>query len=314
MKRLSMLLLLSLFCINIYSDNFMQEKRIYLVDVTASMEGKGAVKTPNIFSDVKQKLSNAIGAIEDPNTEVVVIPFTSSVHEPITDTIKNKNELMTKIQNLSIKPGDTNITDAWERGVEELDSTRVNYVFLLTDGLHNYGSSKEELYNRLRSWKEKSDNRYYFAFYVMLTPNAKEQEICQIVDETNQMWLIESMDVNINFVRTYLESQVNIKEKKTVKLPFKVSNKAMSKDLSFDMILEENPYYKVSNFRPHLDSGYVLFDIVEQKPLIDLPIQVWLKFYIKYDREKNYMTFFTPEVINFKVINRGIREMKIIAR
>ena len=148
----------------------------------------------------------------------------------------------------------------------------------------------------------------------MLTPNAKEQEICQIVDETNQMWLIESMDVNINFVRTYLESQVNIKEKKTVKLPFKVSNKAMSKDLSFDMILEENPYYKVSNFRPHLDSGYVLFDIMEQKPLIDLPIQVWLKFYIKYDREKNYMTFFTPEVINFKVINRGIREMKIIAR
>ena len=29
------------------------------------------------------------------------------------------------------------------------------------------------------------------------------------------------------------------------------------------------------------------------------------------DKEKYYMTFFTPEIINFKVINRGVREMTI---
>ena len=298
-----------------FAQNFLQERRIYIVDVTASMEGKGAVKTPDIFSKVKQELVGAVNSISDPNTEVVIVPFTNVPHEPIKGVISNKDSLITDIQNLSIKKGDTNVADAWSRGVQEIDSSRVNYVFLLTDGLHNCGPEKNVLYERLRDWETLSANNYYFAFYVMLTPNAKEQEICQIADSTSQMWLIESMNVNVTFVGSSLNVQTNIKDKKTVRLPLRLSNKAILKDgLDFTMELEKNPYYRMENFRPYLDKGYVLFDVVELKPLRELPIEVWTKLHILYDKEKYYMTFFTPEVINFKIINRGIREMNIEER
>lgn len=294
------------------AQNFRQEKRIYILDVTASMEGKGVVETPDIFEHVKKELQDAVEAIDNPNTEVVIVPFTNVPHEPVRGVISKRDSLIRDIQLLSIKKGDTNIVDAWSRGIEEIDSTRVNYIFLLTDGLHNCGPKKEDLYERLKQWEVLSKNKYYFAFYVMLTPNAKEQEICQIADSTNQMWLIESMNVNVTFISSSLNVQVNIKEKKTVRLPFYVSNKRLSSnDLEFSLEMEENPYYALTKFRSFIDQGYVLFNIKELKPLMDLPIETWLKLYVKYDKEKYYMTFFTPEIINFKVINRGVREMTI---
>ena len=316
MMKIRNTLLLSLACLFLsqvtLAQNFMQERRIYILDVTASMEGKGVVETPDIFDQVKKELRDAVESIDNPNTEVVVVPFTDVPHELIRGMISERDSLLEDIQNLAIKQGDTNIADAWSRGVQEIDSMRINYIFLLTDGLHNYGPEKEVLYERLKAWEKVSQNKYYFAFYVMLTPNAKEQEICQIVDSTNQMWLIESMNVNVTFVASNLNVQANIKDKKTVRLAFNISNKNLSKDdLDFTIEMEKNPYYALTNFRSFIDQGYVLFDIVELKPLMDLPIETWLKLYVRYDKEKYYMTFFTPEVINFKVINRGVREMTI---
>lgn len=316
MMKIRNTLLLSLACLFLsqvtLAQNFMQERRIYILDVTASMEGKGVVETPDIFDQVKKELRDAVESIDNPNTEVVVVPFTDVPHEPIRGMISERDSLLEDIRNLSIKKGDTNLADAWSRGVQEIDSTRINYIFLLTDGLHNCGPEKEVLYERLKAWEGVSQNKYYFAFYVMLTPNAKEQEICQIADSTSQMWLIESMNVNVTFVASDLNVQANIKDKKTVKLAFNVSNRNLSKDnLDFTIEMEENPYYALTNFRSFIDQGYVLFDIAELKPLMDLPIETWLKLYVRYDKEKYYMTFFTPEVINFKVINRGVREMTI---
>lgn len=309
-------LILTIVCILSAQDAFsqivLQEKRIYLVDVTASMTGKGVVKTPDIFNKVKNELKFAIESIRNPDTEITIIPFTNTPHNIIQGSMMKKDSLLIGIENLSIKKGDTNIADAWSRGLQEIDSTRINYIFMLTDGLHNCGPEKEILYERLGEWQHIANNKYYFAFYVMLTPNAKEQEICRIVDSTNQMWLIESTNVNATFIKSNLNIQANIKDQKTVKLPFVISNpNATMDELDFDLQLNENPYYKITNIRPTFDKGYVLFDIIELKPLIDLPIEVQSKLSITYNKEKNYMTFFTPEIINFKIINRGIREMTI---
>lgn len=296
----------------VFAQNFMQERRIYILDVTASMEGKGVIETPDIFNHVKKELYNALKSIDNPNTEIVIVPFTDVPHKPIRGMIRERDSLLNDIQALTIKEGDTNIVDAWTSGVQNIDSTRVNYIFLLTDGLHNCGPKKEMLYERLKAWENISQNKYYFAFYVMLTPNAKEQEICQIVDSTSQMWLIESMNVNVTFIASNLNIQANVNNEKTVRLTFNVSNESLPKgDLDFAIEMEENPYYAVTNFRSFIDQGYVLFDIVELMPLMDLPIEIWLKLCVRYDKKKYYMTFFTPEVINFKVINKGVREMTI---
>ncbi|MGL5979708.1 MAG: hypothetical protein ACRCZY_02305, partial [Phocaeicola sp.] len=62
----STLLLVLLLLTNglVYGQSYQNEKRIYLLDVTASMVGKGSVSTPNIFEKVKEKLIETISDIQ----------------------------------------------------------------------------------------------------------------------------------------------------------------------------------------------------------------------------------------------------------
>jgi len=290
----------------------LNEKRIYMLDVTASMVGEGVVETPNIFSEVKSKLAQAISDIQSLQTEVVVIPFTDSPFEPIRGFLHDKDSLLAAITNIDIRRGDTNIAGAWDRGLRELDSTKVNYMFLLTDGLHNCVVEKDTLYKKLSSWSDLSKGKHMFAFYVMLTPHARELEIAQIVDNTNQMWLIESMDVNASFINSSVSVSVNVNEDSKVKLWFTSNNnKVFNKEIDFHISLEKNPYYAIRNFDIHFYNRYVEFELEELRPRIEIPLETNLLVFIEYDKTKYPLIFFTPETINFNVINKGVRTMKI---
>ena len=164
------------------------EKRIYLLDLTGSMEGRGSVHTPNILQTVKDNLAATIENIDDPNTEIVIIPFTNVPHNAIEGVASIKDSLITQIQKLGVRSGDTNIADAWSEGIKNLDNSKINYLFLLTDGLHNTGPSKQVLFERLRKWGETAPGNNEYAFYVMLTPNAKETEICENGSPGYERW------------------------------------------------------------------------------------------------------------------------------
>ena len=202
--------LLSLFFNKAVAQPPLQEKRIYLVDVTASMEGKGEVETPDIFQTVKESLAETIQQIYDTTTVIEIIPFSNKVYKGIYGKVANKDSLINCVNELTIRKGDTNIADAWSYGLTRLDTTKINYFFVLTDGLHNCGPKKEELYHRLSGWNDLSAGKYMFAFYVMLTPNAKESEICRIADENRNMWKIESLDINASLVKTSLTVRKNV--------------------------------------------------------------------------------------------------------
>jgi len=147
MKRIKLYFLLtallSLFCSKAVAQPPLQEKRIYLVDVTASMEGKGAVETPDIFHTVKKSLSETIQQIRDTTTEIEIIPFSNKVYKGIHGKVADKDSLIRCVNELAIKNGDTNIADAWSYGLTRLDTTKINYFFVLTDGLHNCGPERK---------------------------------------------------------------------------------------------------------------------------------------------------------------------------
>ena len=158
-------LVLFLYGVHVDAQAYLNEKRIYLLDVTASMTGKGVVKTPDIFNHVKEQLTATLNNIESPQTEIVVVPFTNVVHNPIAGVISQKDSLANEISKIVIQRGDTNIEEAWRHGVSLLDSTKINYLFLLTDGLHNCGVEKDSLYNTLSEWQSIAKDKYMFAFY-----------------------------------------------------------------------------------------------------------------------------------------------------
>ena len=309
------LLLFILFSLTIYTvgaQPYLNEKRVYLLDVTASMEGRGIVETPNIFDNVKNQLSNSLSNITYPQTEIVIVPFTESIFNPIRGNITQIDSLVNEISKIGIEKGDTNIADAWEYGISELDSTKVNYLFLLTDGFHNHGVEKEVLYKRLQEWQYIAKDKYMFAFYVMLTPNAKEMEIIEIIESTNKLWAIESMNVNVSFINSTLNLKSNINNDKKVRIDFSSqNNEVFNSGLQLNIRLEENPFYELCNLNSSIINKYVEFEIKELLPRIQIPIETQQKLYLEYDKEKNPLVFFTPEIINFSIVNKGVRIMTI---
>lgn len=297
---------------SISAQNHLNEKRIYLLDVTASMVGRGSVETPDIFANVKNQLSNALDNVESLQTEIVIVPFTERVFQPIKGNIDRADSLINEISKIEIKRGNTNIADAWKYGISELDSTKINYLFLLTDGLHNCGVDKDTLYQELAKWQDIAKDKYMFAFYVMLTPNAKEMDIINVIEATDKLWPIESMNVNVSFINSTLNLKSNINNNKRVRIDFSSQNREVfHSGLQLNVTLEDNPFYKLSNLDSDISKKYVEFDIEELIPRIQIPVETELKLHLVYDKDLYPLVFFTPEVINFNIVNRGVRTMTI---
>lgn len=303
-----MIILLCVFATCVAQD-FLPEKRIYLLDVTASMAGVEG--NENVFDTVKAQLRNAISDMkEDPTTEIVVIPFAHQAFPALSGDcetmLQGLNELQTYRKN-------TNITAAWEAGLEQLDSTKLNYLFLLTDGSHNYDKDTTRLHNGLRSWNQIAEGKPYYAFYLMLTQKAsKDKSIRAIAKEVNQMWNIESLNVNATFAKTSLNPKsVNVFDKSIIKIPVKCNHLDVIQNLdSLNVSIPENVYYTIDHawIEPHpadSKSAMICVSIIEKRPKMEMAESLRLPFSISFDRERFPLLFFTPEVYDIIIKNRG---------
>ena len=313
-NHILVVLVLSLFSVGeMFAQSPITEKRIYLVDLTGSMEGRGSVPTPNILQTVKDNLEETISNIEDTATEIQIVPFTNKIGKDIiSGRISEKESILSSIRSLHTLSGDTNIADAWSYGVSLLDSTKINYLFLLTDGLHNNGPTKEELFDRLRTWGSMAKGKYMYAFYVMLTPNAKESEICEIIDSTDNMWLIESMNLNTSLVRTSINTRKNVFNNHTASLSFLSNNKnADLNNLGLNITVEDNDYYDIQNVTKSPVGDIYSFDIVEKRPKLQMPLDTTLTLHFSYDTLANPFVFLTPDKVDFQIVNQGPRTVSI---
>lgn len=291
--------------------NFIDERRIYLIDLTRSMEGyKGS---ENIFDNLKNQLRQTIGSLNDTTTEIYLIPFTNKVQGQFNCTLAKKDSILNYIDGLKTMMGDTNILDAWKRGVELLDSTKINYMFMLTDGIHNTGDPVDSLYHELQSWHHKARGKYQFAFYVLLSEGAKEQEVCRIVDASKQMWLVPSMNLQVNFIVGKMNQSVNINNITKVKIHLTCTDpEIFNRGFRFKITLPENEYYKIKDADEVLDAnGFLSFIIEKLKPQSELPVSYKTKLNVSYDNAKYPFVFFTPEEYNLNIVNVGTRKMII---
>lgn len=308
-------MLVAILCLSIssYGQTNKLEKRIYLFDITASMQGNGKGGTENIFEEVKLNLINAIKAIDSKETEIVIMPFTDRVHSKKEFLVDDLQGIIEYINALEVLKGDTNIADAWQAGVKEINTERMNYLFLLTDGIHNTGPDKEILYDRLKEWKKLSENKYYFGFYVMLTKISEDKELEMAIKDTSQLFILKSANVNITFLTTNYGWKTNIKNNKRVKIQYKKNtSKRFAYDLQIKATLNNNPYYRIKSVENNLKEDLsIVLEIEELLPLKDLPIETDLTFELEYEKEKYPLLFVIPEKVKLKIQNRGIRSVSI---
>lgn len=299
-----------------------KDKRIYLLDVTESMGGKGDGKGHDIFDSVKESLKEAIYYLDRQDIEIVIIPFAGkpykdkAVHGYSNDRVR----LYSQIDSIPTMGRTTNITDAWKAGVAELDSTKINYLFLITDGKHNVGSPKS-LYQEVSNWRKSWKGDWCFAFYVMLTENAVDKEIRSIADTCPHMWKIESMNVNVGFLYAMDDHSGwgytnminrNVLSTDYIDLYFHSSRPGILYNSRWLKVeLQKNPYYELTNngYYVHAD-GTARIHIKKLKSKDQTPPDYPLELSLTMsDTNTLPLIFVLPEKLNVKFIYRGPRTM-----
>lgn len=161
---------------------------IYLFDCTKSMKGYNGA--PDIWEPTKKYLKSDIER-QTPGTMVHVVPFQGQ-NLPSYKFEANKfnwksmeKDLDEIIENVT----NTNICDAWDLGLRFIDINKDNYIYLLTDGVDNK-KGPAELAKRLANFCGKYRNTR--AFYVVLTKDAINPQVKQIVDNCPEEQFVDA--------------------------------------------------------------------------------------------------------------------------
>lgn len=211
------------------------ERRVYYLDITASMDGYN--NHPKIWNDVKENLISALQAIDKDETEILVIPFTdhktplsplgkdvSEKHDGIF-TKKDINKLVTAIRDLdTLRNVHTDLYLPFDDFYgKRIDSTKVNYFFLLTDGgqtsCNENGDSK--LPSQIDNWERVSDcgRKHIYGFHIMLSEDAEKESKrvmeCIGKQRDNHLWTLRTAkDVNINMIQPIKSSSFDARYEK----------------------------------------------------------------------------------------------------
>lgn len=186
------------------------ERRVYYLDVTASMTGyNGSV---NIWSEVTSNLKKAVNAIPDKDTEVIIKSFTDKNHpvEKIVSakaTTTGKKKICNEIDKLNPAQNTNCHTDIFvpfeDFYKHEISLTKVDYFFLMTDG-KQYKTGTSQLAAAIDKWNHKTDKgkKHIYGFYVMLTKDATLSEsMASRIKQQPHLWIVQTANVNINLVR-----------------------------------------------------------------------------------------------------------------
>lgn len=186
------------------------ERRVYYLDVTASMTGYNS--SENIWDTVTSNLKKAIKAIPDDDTEVVIKSFTDSNHSvtkivSAKATTTGKKKICNEIDKLNPTQNTNCHTDIFvpfeDFYKHEISLTKVDYFFLMTDG-KQYKTGTSQLAAAIDKWNNKTDKgkKHIYGFYVMLTQDATLSEgMASRIKQQPHLWIVQTANVNINLVR-----------------------------------------------------------------------------------------------------------------
>ena len=311
---------------------FKNERRIYLWDVTLSMKGFEG-RTPDIYDKVVSALEKDINSILDEQTEIWVLPFQTSIIEEWNSkaTIAGKKEIINKIK--TFKNNDvtnTNITLPMKKVMNTLiNDDKRNVLILLTDGEQNAkGYPLPTLLELINEWCAFAEKNDAYAFYVMLTEFAKNEELINAIDETCRMHKVlpnPNGEIDINIVELLPQSnyKYNIMEDAGKKIAIEVDCKkrvTIPEGLKIRCHCESNPYVEVSETIAIVDG--VMEIEVKQKQNYEslkqaLPIETNEKINLRFDIDNPEM-FPLVQLLNeeccLELINKPEKILKVYVK
>lgn len=177
---------------------------------------------------VCDNLKNAIDQVEDPTTELLVVPFAFD---------DNPNAVLSSLKEYATPQGKLNLKTAidkigWKKAtmtylkdpIEDFYRSQIlddgiTYMFLMTDGQDEYKQDPSRYLKDLNEWNRHIQDKDVYGFYVMLNSAAKNSKVEQIVNEQAFFWVVETANVNIKLARVPKEATYNIRNEKCLCLP-----------------------------------------------------------------------------------------------
>lgn len=223
------------------------ERRVYYLDVTGSMRNN-KINGESCWDVVTGNLKNAINRIDNPETEIIVIPFTDSGHG-LNNVIRGRATSADKKRiNAEIDKLDTEDKCYTNLNVPMIDflknhiaSDRPTYMFLMTDGVSN--EDRKGFLNSINRWGDRA-GRDVYGFYVKLHGSAIDADVSKSIGKQNgnRLWEVGDASVNINMMRALRSPVFNPRNEKYVDIPFSGD----IKNASIRCTLKDNEYYALT--------------------------------------------------------------------
>lgn len=203
-----------------YNDS--PERRVFYVDCTYSMISLG------IFDKVKEDVKNAIDAIDDERTEIVVVPFSDGkpIHalpDPAWKdfaTYSGKLRLKKKIDGMT---SDTHTMTNHYVALNDFftnwdNDERTTFFYLITDGDNE--EKIPEFNSCLNHWTLRYLTRKVYGYYVMVAPETTvNQSVSEIINRQRHLWLVYGGLSKINQLRAFNHIEHHIQEEEFVDVP-----------------------------------------------------------------------------------------------
>ncbi len=189
-----------------------KEKRIYVLDATASMTGFG--NYPEVWSKVKPPLIENIEEVNESKAEMVLFTFADKVYQ----TIEGKSEILNFLKNFT--PDlitSTNIYSGWEGIQKHIDPKKFNFVTFITDGVHNSTQiSQEDLRNKIKESDTSFGNQNTFACLIRLTQHAIDDATTSILTNAKNITYLDGIKFPVIVRPKQNPITINIRDNKII--------------------------------------------------------------------------------------------------
>lgn len=247
----SIVFALILLCSVSYSQQAKDTRLTYLWDVTLSMKGFNGA--PNIYDKVVDALVKDIKQQSNERTEIVVIPFQNSEYSEIWRnyaTESGKKKLISLIKNYkNDNVTNTNISAPILYAIKDVFSKdKIDILKLMTDGKDNVNPDK--LKETLSSWCEVAKGKNVNGFYIMLTDNARDSLIFDMIKNSCRFKTIFGTEIDaIISLTPQKNASINIRDDYNKKLNIKLTPndgaQQIAQGFKVHVSVEDNPYIDI---------------------------------------------------------------------
>lgn len=309
---------LLLFPTELFCQKFKGERRVYFLDATYSML-TNKVGNNTLWEESKKNLIAAINQINDPATEIVVIAFADD-KDPVNKiwirledkaTDNGKHNIITQLNKIvpnqypsSLTNLDTPLKDFIEK---ESKSDKINYMFLMTDGEHDYKYIKEKPEERIKSWGN-CTSPLTFGFHVELVglKGAASKALKDEINKQDRIWTVQSADVDLNLIRLENEAVLNIKNEDALEIP--IYFQGVNHDIINKIVPSlNNSDFSIDNYE--IDNDKIILTFKHDKDLSLIPDESQICILLNLpDTPK---TFLLTDKINTKILNKKERTLAL---